>query len=291
MDKIFKDLERLGLKNVIDVELFKHEPKKKSKEIRKVKVIKEVDEAAKAQMYIYQRKMDCPVCQKSFQTPSIRIGRIRFKGTELDLRPQYVGVDPLIYEVVVCHHCGYAATNKEFKNVSDIKKKAIIENISRHYIPHRYNEILTYEEGVERYKLALLNSAVGGDSSGIKAYLCLKISWLYRGWQESIEEVEPIDEELINALKNQEKDFAEKAYEGFKLSYANEQLPIMGIDDMTMEYLIGELARRHDDLVEARQWLGKVLSHFVIPKRLREKVFESKSLLNEAIKKEKAEKS
>ncbi|WZL80366.1 DUF2225 domain-containing protein [Vallitaleaceae bacterium 9-2] len=278
MDNIFKDLEGLGFKNISDADLFKDETKKKSIE-KKEKV-----KASTTQMYIYQRKVDCPICKHSFQTSTVRTGRVRFQGTELDLRPLYMGFDPIPYEVTVCNYCGYAAINKYFKTVSDAKKRAIIENITRNYIGHKYNEILTYEEAVERYKLVLLNSAVGGDGNGIKAYICLKISWLYRGWQESIKASENQNEALLKKLKTYEIVFVEKAYEGFKLAYSNETLPIMGIDDMTMEYIIAELARRLGDVRIAKQWLGKVIGHPDVSKRLRDKVYDVKELINEHIK-------
>ncbi len=282
MENIFKDLEELGFKNISDADLFqeKEQPKKKV-------ISKEKEAQLKVQTYIYQRKVDCPVCKHSFHSSTVRSGRVRFQGTELDLRPRYVGFDPLPYDVTVCNYCGYAAINKYFKNITEKKKRAVIENITRNYIGHKYNEILTYEESVERYKLVLLNSAVGGDSNGIKAYICLKISWLYRGWQESLQALEQKDDALLQKLRTYEIVFVEKAFEGFKLAYATEKLPIMGIDEMTMEYIIAELARRLGDSKISKQWLGRVIGHSEVPKRLRDKVYDVKELIKEQEKKEK----
>ena len=275
MDNIFKDLEELGFKNVSDTDLFT-EKKEKKKEITK-----ENDDKIKKQTFIYQRKVECPICMHSFSSSTVRTGRIRFQGTELDLRPLYIGFDPLPYDVIVCNYCGYAAMNKNFKNVSDRKRKAVIENITRNYIGHKYNEILSYEEAVERYKLVLLNSAVGGDSNGIKAFICLKISWLYRGWQEQIQGMEHPDEAMLKKLRTYEIVFVEKAFEGFKISYSTETLPIMGIDDTTMEYLIAELARRLGDVKTAKRWLGRVIGHKNLSQRLRDKVYDAKELIRE----------
>ena len=47
---------------------------------------------------------------------------------------------------------------------------------------HRYYErIYDYKAAIERYKLALYNGIVADFDDVRKAYICLRIAWLYRG--------------------------------------------------------------------------------------------------------------
>lgn len=277
MDNLFKDLESMGITGGDNINLFVDESKKE-----KAKVVKK---KASGNDIVYERSINCPVCSKSFKTTSIRAGRIRFVDTELDLRPIYSGFDPIPYDVVVCKHCGYAGLNKYYLRVSEYKAKNIKAKISANYKGKTYAKLLTYEDAVERYKLALFNSVVGNDSNGTKAYLCLKISWLYRGWRTELLETEDEDEnkEVIKNLLLQELTFIKNAYEGFLIAYENESFPIMSIDQGSMEYLIAELARRQGKFDESRKWLSRVIQRKTTNKRLHQKIYDVKELINKEI--------
>ncbi len=280
MDNLFKDLEGMGITGVENVSIFANESKKeKAKALR--------NEISSSDV-VYERSVNCPVCNHSFKTTSIRAGRIRFIDTELDLRPVYNGFDPIPYDVVVCQHCGYAGLNKYYQRVSEFKAKNIKAKISAHYKGKVYPKILSYEEAIERYKLALFNSVVGNDSNGTKAYLCLKISWLYRGWKLSLSE-DDINEDdievkaIMKDLMTQEVTFIKNAYDGFLIAYENETFPIMGINQGSMEYLIAELARRQGKFDEARKWLSRVIQRKSSNKRLHQKIYDVKVLINKEI--------
>lgn len=276
MDNLFKDLEGIGISGVEDINLFEDGLKKDEKPKISIKV-------KDAEAIIYQRKVTCPVCNKLFMTSSIRTGRIRFVDTELDLRPIYNGFDPIPYDVVVCTHCGYAGLNKFFLKVSEFKAKIIKTKISVSYNGKEYPKVFTYEQAIQRYKLALLNSVVGHDSNGMKAYLCLKISWLFRGWQEQLREEGEIGSKRIKELKSNELIFVRKAFEGFLIAYECESFPIVGIEQDNLEYLISELARRLGEFDETRKWLSRVIQRQNTNKRLNDKIFQVKELMNKGI--------
>ena len=63
-------------------------------------------------MYVYDKKIECPVCMKEFTTKIVKTGKARFKGSEMDLRPIYEGVDTIKYDVYMCPHCGYSAVSR-----------------------------------------------------------------------------------------------------------------------------------------------------------------------------------
>lgn len=285
MDEIFKDLEILGISDVGDIKLFSEAESNEEAE----KILKE---SINSQI-VYQRKIRCTLCGKEFLTSSVRAGRIRFSDTDLDFRPLYDGFDPILYDVVVCPFCGYAALNKFFTRLSDLKAKQIKQKISPTYVSKNYPVILDYEMAIERFKLTLLNSAIGHDSNGIKAYICLKLAWLYRGYYEqrvrrfnaskNSEEEILVFEEFNKGLIEKEKVFLRNACDGFKLAFEVEEFPIMGIDQGSMEYLIAELSRRVGDFGECKKWLSRVIQRQNSNKRLFNKIVEVKRRMTEGI--------
>lgn len=268
MDDLFKDLENLGIKDLDSMDLYKKvDNGKNTKPLSK--------EATNAILYL--RKTVCPVCDRHFNTPTVRVGRVRFVNSDLDLRPRYSGFDPILYDVVACPTCGYAALNKFFQKVSDTKIKLVREKISMQYRGKEYPEVFDYKVAIERYKLAIVCGAVGNDRTGIKAYLCLKTAWLYRGYREMVIE----DESLCHELKQYELSFLKRALDGFLIAFEQEAFPIMGIDQGTMLYLIAELYRRTGDIKASRLWLSRVLKKPGTSKRLQDKIFEVKKRLHD----------
>ncbi len=272
MDNLFKDLESLGLDQIEEQDIYKE----------KVPVKKVQKKKSLAHEILYLRSAECPCCGNSFKITSIRTGRIRFKDSDLDLRPRYNNFDPIPYDVNVCPNCGYAALNKYFMKASSAKIELVQAKVSKNYRGKEYPMVLTYEDAVERYKLALYCSTIGLDSLGMKAYLCLKISWLYRGWYEELEKVQDKDSSVelkMKQLQMQELVFTEKAHQGLIKAYEKETFPIMGIDSMSYEFLLAELSRRLGDINSAKRWIGRVLAHKNISKRMGNKIYEIKELM------------
>lgn len=281
MDEIFKELETMGISNIGNIKLFE------SDDAEREEAIKAAETAAASQI-VYQRKIRCTLCGREFFTSSVRPGRIRFIDTDLDFRPLYDNFDPILYDVVVCPYCGYAALNKFFTRLSEHKAKQVKAKISPGYVSKKYPIILDYEMAIERFKLTLLNSALGDDTNGTKAYICLKLAWLYRGYfdksQKAIsrsDEDRLITNELNRGLLEKEMVFLKNARDGFKLAYETDGFPIMGIDQGSMEYLIAELSRRIGDFIECKKWLSLVIQRQNSNKRLYNKIVEVKKRMND----------
>ena len=76
--------------------------------------------------YFTKQLIDCPVCQGEFRREELRTGRGRLIAGKLstELRryyepsQKYGEVNPLIYPVMVCPHCLYAAMSGDFESVS-----------------------------------------------------------------------------------------------------------------------------------------------------------------------------
>jgi len=97
----------------------------------------------------------------------VKIGKAKLIGTDLDLRPKYEIVDSLKYDVILCPHCGYAAMARFFQYITGPQAKLVRVNISQAFKNvEPKGDIYTYEEAIERYKLALANATPAGVFSG-----------------------------------------------------------------------------------------------------------------------------
>ena len=146
-------LAGLGLDNLEDMDIFGQE-KKEEQVAAEAPKIEEKD-------LIYDKNFTCPVCGEDFPAKIMKTGKARLLGTDQDLRAKYEGIDAVKYDVILCPHCGYAALNRYFNNITKVYAKLIKENISSKVQLHTYDDdIYTYEEAIERYKLCLANAVV-----------------------------------------------------------------------------------------------------------------------------------
>lgn len=290
MSDIFSGLEDLGFSDIKDSDIFETEAKTKGNDVfvekkAETKPINQMD-------VLFDRTVTCPVCDKDFITRTIKIGRLQFDHSDMDLRPMYKGFDPIPYDVVVCENCGYSALNRMFHGITDAKIKKVKMTISTQFKKKTYPKIYTYDIAIERYKLALFNAVVLGYSDGIKAYICLKISWLYRGWKEKTTETlmsastRYEQESVLKSVKELndfELMFISKAYEGFEIAIENEKFPILQLEAVQVECLMGELARRLGKYEDAYKWLGRLITRRGVNVRIKAKALEIKALVREEV--------
>ena len=280
---IFSGLKDLGLENMENMSLFE-ESKKET--VRK-KPVAVAPPKAQEKDLIYDRSLVCPVCGSSFTAKIMKTSKARMLGTDQDLRARYEGIDAAKYEVVMCPICAYAALIRYFTNVTDAQAKLIKEKISQIVHLTTYNdEIYSYEQAMERYKMALVNAVVKRAKTSEKAYICLRNAWLLRGYAESLrEEAEP-KEELIQELAKQENEFLENAYKGFTEARQSEMFPICGMNTITIDYLLSVLAIRFHDYNVATKLLSSVITSSGASARIKDKAREMKEqILREQSKK------
>ena len=135
------------------------------------------------------------------------------------------------YDVILCPHCGYAALNRYFNSLNKVYIKLIKENISSKVQLHTYDDdIYSYEEAIERYKLCLANAVVKRAHASEKAYICLKSGWLMRGYQEHLEESGDTDMARLREVKTMEETYLKNAYTGFTEALQTEGFPMCGMD-------------------------------------------------------------
>ncbi|MBN1646572.1 MAG: DUF2225 domain-containing protein [Spirochaetales bacterium] len=113
----------------------------------------------------------CPVCQATFFEEKLQTGRGRLIAGELslDLRRKYEPskkygeVSPLIYPILVCPECFYAAFNADFREISpetsielSQQTESRISSIRLIFDDVDFREIRTWKEGIASYFLAMM---------------------------------------------------------------------------------------------------------------------------------------
>ena len=84
----------------------------------------------------------------------------------------------------------------------------------------------------------------------------------------------------LKELKQQEKELLENAYTGFETAFSKESFPMCGMDEITVSYLLAELARRIGKFEESSRWISRVLISRDANDRIKNRAREIKELLN-----------
>lgn len=281
---LLSGLGGLGLGGLENVDIFEDEEKEKEKEAAKAKAAAQPEEKD----IIYDRSYTCPVCDGSFVSKTVKSGKAKLIGTDLDLRARYDIVDPGKYDVIVCPQCGYAAISRFFDKITQAQAKLIREKISASVQIPAYNDpICTYKEAMDRYKLALANAVVKKARSSEKAYICLKSAWIARGYRESLQGEQNADAKLIAALEKQEEEYLQNAYKGFVEARQNESFPMCGMDEVTVDYLLAVLAVRVKKYDVASRLIASVLGSPAANPRMKDRARDLKEQVLAELKKSK----
>lgn len=272
---LFSGLEQFGLGKLEKMDVFEEEKKKKAEGSKHAE--QKITEAD----LLFDKTFTCPVCDSEFHSKMVRTGKVKLLAADTDLRPKYQFVDSLKYDAIVCPKCGYAALSRFFKYVMPAQAKMINENISKNFSGLKpTGDTYTYDDAIARHQLALANTVVKRAKASEKAYTCLKMAWLCRGKAESLPKETPNYEKEIKALQAEEKELLENTYEGFMTAFSKETFPMCGMDEITVTYLIADLARRIGKYEDASRWISRVITSRQANERIKEKAREIKGLIN-----------
>ena len=285
MSGLLSGLEQFGLGKLEGMNLFEA-PKEKDADGQSVApVVLEQD-------FLFDKSYTCPLCDKEFKEKTVKVGKAKLIGSDQDMRPKYEQIDMLKYDVIMCPHCGYAALSRYFKFLTGPQMKKIKENISANFKPTKKDEkdTYSYEDALERYKLALVNAIVKQTKASEKAYICLKTGWMLRGQAEELDKSDSEYEKKKAEIGNQENEFLKNAFDGFLAARQAESFPMCGMDESTVDYLIAVLAMRFEQYDVASKLVASV---FVSPgtnPRMKERARDVKEELVKRIKEKKAAK-
>jgi uncharacterized protein (DUF2225 family) len=262
MDDIFAGLEDFGLENLKDLKL-------NDKDEKKVEDSK-AGEAAELNPldFIFEKNVDCRVCGKPFKSYQTKT-RIKLEGIDEDLMPTYSPVDPLLYDIMVCPHCGYAALRSTFNAINDRQGEYISETITPKYKHKEHPAIMDIDMAIAEYKLALLCCVVKKGRLNEKGYLCMKISWLYKRKGDEANE-------LL---------FVKQANQSFTDAFAKETFPFCGLDESTVNYLMARFALKLKSYEESLRFISRLITFKNLNPRLKERAIDMKDELRLLMKK------
>jgi len=285
MSDMLSGLESLGLSGMGNLDIFEDQ-EKKAKENAEALLKSKADEAAKALLdekaCLLDKTITCRICDAKFKSKSVKAGKAKMVSQDVDLRPRYREIDTIKYGITACPVCGYAALAKNFDILTSGQASLVREKISSSFtgLPEP-GETYTYDDAITRHKLALVNAVVKRGKTSERAYLCLLIAWLVRGKREEAANKPDADAAELSKLEAEEKEFLEKAHEGFKEAFVKENFPLCGLDEQTSTYLIAALAYETGNFSEAVQWAGRIILNKNAPDRIKEKARNIKDLVDQ----------
>ena len=283
MAGLLSGLEQFGLGNLENMDLYEKKKEEKGADGKPAApVVQEQD-------FLFDKTFTCPICDGEFKARTVKIGKAKLQGSDLDLRPRYEQIDLLKYDIIMCPMCGYASLSRFFKFVTSPQAKNIKEKISATFKPQNdTREIYTYDEALERYKLTLVNAIVKQAKPSEKAYICLKTAWLLRGKAEHLDKNLPDYEEQKKQCEAGENDFLKNALEGFLAARQTESFPMCGMDEPTVDYLIAVTAMRFEQYDLSSRLITGILQSPTANPRMKDKARDIKEMLMQKIKQKNA---
>lgn len=283
---LLSGLSNMGLGNLEGLDIYNSSDKDE-----KNKKNGTADESVvKEEYFLFDKTYTCPLCDREFKTKMVRSGRVRALEPDMDLRPRHEHIDTLKYDMISCPYCGYAGYGKGFQYLSPTQRKAIKENICSSFKPKKEESKLpyyTYDEALERHKLALVNAIVKHGKASEKAYICLKTGWLFRGMKEALLPDAPDYDDKKLEYEQTENQFLRNAYDGFIHARESESFPIAGMDQMTLDYLLTNLAIRFEEYDTASRLVASLLTSKTTPSRIKDKVRDLKTIIIKKVKEQK----
>jgi hypothetical protein len=276
---LLSGLEKFGLDQMDTEHLFEEE-KKVKKSAPEHSATEEKEVLHFEEEFLLDKSLRCPVCDNVFKTRMVKNGRVKRLEPDRDLRPRFQYIDTNKYDIASCPKCGYTAMNRFFPSVSPVQIKLLREGVQSKFKPSEEQsepaESYSYETAIERYKLALYNTLVKKGKNSEKAYECLKLSWLYRGWIEEMTAMGTGEEAKIEECKKEEQLYYEQAFEGFMKAISSENFPMCGMDESTVNILMANMAFMLKKYDLASRFVSLILTSKVASRTVKDRAMDLK---------------
>ncbi|OGO78741.1 MAG: hypothetical protein A2Y23_10735 [Clostridiales bacterium GWB2_37_7] len=193
---------------------------------------------------LYEKSNKCPICSNSFYSKKVRVSACRIDKRYEDFCISYKDINPLHYEILVCPHCGYAASENSFEKLSTKELHAIKDILSGKVVNRNFCVERSTNDALDSFKLALFFAKSRNAKNSIVAGLALKLAWIYREMKDE-----------------REHDFLLYALENYRIAYDKEDLPLGNLNEISVQYLLGELSRRLHKFSDAVFWFNKAVTN------------------------------
>lgn len=193
----------------------------------------------------YDQEETCPVCQKKFSVRKVRRSMCVVSRRETDFSVVYQNVNPNLYSVWVCPHCGYAAPENNFAEITPVDQQGLAKGLAEQgYLGIDFSGERDVTKGIAAFQQAIKCTAWKGARASAFASLYLRLAWLYR-----------------SASDPKESEYIAKALESYEKAYNTEPMPIGKMSEVAITYLIGELCRRTGNMQKAVLWYSQVVGN------------------------------
>jgi uncharacterized protein (DUF2225 family) len=190
---------------------------------------------------IYTVKVQCKMCEISFNSPKVRPSFKKMINKDSDFCGYYKEINPEYYVVRVCPFCGYSTTENFSERITNAQKQVFHERIGSNWTMRDYNGLRNWDDAMHTFKLALVCAQTKEEKPRVIAGILHHIAWLYREKNET-------------ELENKFLEFALQAYIDV---FETES---MDVNNARLMYMIGELHRRLKNYNEAIKWFGRVIN-------------------------------
>ncbi|NLG05116.1 MAG: DUF2225 domain-containing protein [Clostridia bacterium] len=274
---LLSGLDQFGLGNLENEDLYEKKKVAQAPSVTDTKATKEQTEAE----CIFDKSYTCPVCDKDIKVKTVKVGKAKLIATDMDLRPKYDKLDTIKYDIIACPHCGYASLSRYFGSLSVQQTRLIKEKVSKNFKSLPEKKIYSYDDALERYKLALANAIVRHGKASEKAYICLKMAWLVRGKMEELDQNDPDYQTNLKQRKTDEAEMLKSSLEGFMTARQSEDFPMCGMDETTVDYLIAVTAMKFERFDLAEKMISGILVSPGANSRMKDKTRDLRDMLKE----------
>jgi len=195
---------------------------------------------------LWDKKYTCPICGTVSPSKKVFIDKIRVKDYDEDLKPNYEGINPMLYSVITCPQCYYSALEPEFEQkVSPIYLEEIRKIQTELKVPQHvtFSTERDHMTAIVSYALATLFYKAKKQPCKV-AEMYLKMGWLYREISNTENELKALAHALVNFQ------------DCFTNSYVDAEK-----EPMILFYL-GELSFRLGKLEDTKKWFSMLVNNY-----------------------------
>ncbi|WP_078414183.1 DUF2225 domain-containing protein [Priestia abyssalis] len=152
-------------------------------------------------------------------------------------------LNPTLYHVNVCPHCGFSATEDFSPYFAPKSLDYIKEKVCSQWNMQNYGEKRGIEQTINSHKLAIYRASLKKEKHITIAGLLLRLAWLYR----------------IKEQMEKEHRFLAYARQEYIESYSTDDFRGTQMGTVRILYIIGELSKRIGDEKQAALYFSKII--------------------------------